>query len=156
MSTLPDYIPPDFNLPGLVSAPVARTIAAPADGIAPEDFHATSNHPEYVHLGERQWLIARESRMDAVMVLRGRSLEIVEPRLLKKGDPVMVGRGENGEDGIYVHTVGFEQHGHTTEKFGFRIHGSRETPFSRSYDRLYDLLRHDRDQCPGFHSQPAA
>jgi hypothetical protein len=72
-------------------------------------------------------------------------LEIIEPRLLKKGDPVVIGRCENGEDGIYVHTDGFELFSQTSDKFGFRMHGSRETPFSRSYDKLYDILRHDRE-----------
>jgi len=145
MHILPIYTPPDFSDPALTTAPIVRTDSAPADGVAPYLFHATSNHPEYIHLGNGQWLLARESRMDAVMLLRGHTLEIIEPRLLKKGDPVVVGRGENGEDGMYVQTNGFGNQDHLSDKFGFRIHGSRETPFSRSYDRLYEILRHDRD-----------
>lgn len=145
MSILPDYSGPDFTHPDLAAAPFVCLEPAPADGVAPERFHATSNQPEYIHLNDGSWLLARESRMDAVMVLRGNALEIVEPRLLKKGDPVVVGRGENGEDGIYIHTNGFEQNHQAADKFGFRVHGSRETPFSRSYDKLYDILRHDRD-----------
>jgi hypothetical protein len=56
----------------------------------------------------------------------------------------VIGRTENGEEGIYVHTAGFGQTGESTGKFAFRTRGTRETPFSRSYDELYDVLRHDR------------
>jgi len=146
MSIIPVYIPPDFTAPELLKARTVRTEPAPADGVVPGDFHGTSNHPEYVHLGGGHWLLARESRMDAVMVLRSGALEVVEARRVKKGDPVVVGRTENGEEGIYVHHTGFvcsdpEQ----CDKFTFRSRGTRETPFSRSYDELYSVLRHDRE-----------
>jgi len=144
MSIIPSYSPPDFTRPDLVASPLVRVAAAPADGIAPDNFHATSNLPEYIHLGDGHWLLAREGRMDAVMILRGETLEVVEPRLIKRGDPIVIGRSENGAEGIYVHADGF---GHSTEsgdKFGFRSRGTRESPFSRSYDSLYELLRHDR------------
>jgi hypothetical protein len=144
--TLPPYRPPDFRQPALAAAPAARTAPAPADGVAPEEFHATSNHPEYVHRGGGRWLLAPESRMDCVLVLRGEQLAVVEPRRLKAGEAVVVGRTENGEEGIFVHTEGFsEPAAEAAEKFAFRTRGTRETPFSHSYDRLYDLLRHDRD-----------
>lgn len=146
MSLIPSYSPPDFARPDLAAAPAARFEAAPADGVLPRSFHATSNHPEYLHLGNGEWLLARESRMDAVMVLRGRDLELLEPRRVKRGDLVVVGRTENGEEGIYVHTSGFSGSVEAgTEKFAFRTRGTRETPFSRSYDDLYSLLRFERD-----------
>jgi len=144
MYVLPAYTPPDFTCPELLAAPVARVEAAPADGVVPDGFHATSNHPEYVHLGNGEWLLARESRMDAAMILRDRSLEVVEPRRVRAGDPVLLGRSENGAEGLYVHTSGFDQPGAFTDKFAFRTRGTRETPFSRSYDELYDVLRYDR------------
>ena len=146
MSVIPEYSPPDFNLPHFNAAPVAKTEPAPSDGVLPSSFHATSNHPEYVHLGNGEWLLARESRMDAAMVLTGRILDIVEPRRIKKGDPVVVGRKEDGEEGIYLHTTGFSYpHDGSEEKFVFRTRETRETPFSQSYDELYDLLRFERD-----------
>ena len=59
---------------------------------------------------------------------------------------VVVGRTENGEEGIYVHVEGFEQKADSAvDKFSFRTRGTRETPFSRCYDDLYKVLRHDRD-----------
>ena len=70
MSVIPEYIPPDFSSEELAGAPVVRTAPAPRDGVAPENFHGTSNHPEYLHLGGGNWLLVAESRMDAVLVLR--------------------------------------------------------------------------------------
>lgn len=144
MTPLPRYTPPDFSSPPLLLAPAVCTVEAAADGVLPDGFHATSNHPEYVHLGNGQWLLARESRMDAVLVVRGETLDAVEPRRVKTGDRVVLGRSENGEEGIYVHTTGFESAEHAGDKFAFRTRGTRETPFSSSYDQLYEVLRHDR------------
>lgn len=146
MPIIPVYLPPDFTTPKLLNAPVARVEPAPKDGVVPHDFHGTSNHPEYIHLGGGKWLLARESRMDSVMVLKGDTLDVVEPRRVKQGDPVVVGRTENGEEGILVHVAGFNPAPEASaEKFAFRTRGTRETPFSRSYDELYQVLRHDRD-----------
>jgi len=142
--TLPCYTPPDFR--DLRSCPPATVSLAPANGIAPEGFHATSNYPEYVKLSDGEWHLVAESRMDCVLVLcDDHKLEAVEPRRLAEGDRVVVGRSEDGEDGIYVHVSGFAQGTSARDKFAFRTHGSRETPFSISYDALYELLRHDRD-----------
>ena len=146
MPPFPPYIPPDFSRPDLAAAPSARTEKAPGDSVLPAGFHATSNHPEYVHLGGGRWLLAAESRMDAVLVLENETLRVVEPRLVRAGEQVVVGRTENGEEGIYVHTTGFDAPTEAAgDKFAFRSRGTRETPFSRSYDELYDVLRHDRD-----------
>ena len=142
--TLPRYSAPDFSSQPLAAAPVARTAPAPAEGVAPDGFHATSNHPEYVQISRGRWQLAGQSRMDCVLALSGETLEVVEPRRLRKGDPVFLGRTENGEDGIFVHSTGFEHAAELADKFAFRTRGTRETPFSRSYDELYDLLRHDR------------
>lgn len=145
MEPFPPYQSPDFTSPDLASAPAAITVPAPSDGVLPANFHATSNYPEYVHLGGGEWLLARESRMDAVFILKGRLMEVKEPRLVKRGDPVVIGRTENGEDGIYVHTTGFEHEAEVAGKFVFSSRGTRETPFSCSYDEIYDLLRYERD-----------
>jgi len=142
----PPFNPPDFSSLPLTQSPVVRIESVKKDGVAPAGFHATSNYPEYVHLGHGKWVLARESRMDCVLVLKGETLEVVEPRRLKVGDQVAIGRTENGEEGIFVHTSGFfldsDKHGN---KFSFRTRGTRETPFSRSYDQLYNILRYDRD-----------
>ncbi|MCE5334663.1 MAG: hypothetical protein LLG06_08715, partial [Desulfobacteraceae bacterium] len=75
----------------------------------------------------------------------GGSLSVREFRLLRPGDGVACGRSENGEEGIYVHTVPFGQESTLAEKFAFRTQVSRETAFSIDYDELYELLEFERD-----------
>jgi len=142
---LPPYHEPDFSAPQLHSAPVARFEPAPFQGVAPDNYHATSIYPEYVHLSPGNWVLPRQSRMDCVLVREGDWIAVREFRNLCQGDPVAVGRGETGEDGIFVHTQGFEQPGQSAEKFFFRQHISRESAFSIDYDELYSLLRHERE-----------
>lgn len=156
MFTMPVYHAPDFDREPLASAPDARLAVVEADGVAPEGFHSTSMYPEYVKVDGR-WLLARHSRMDASMVVDkgpdgAPELRVVENRNLRAGDTVVLGRSENAEEGIYVHPDGFEepaaQDGAADaedDKFAFRQGRSRETSFARDYDRLYDLLRYERD-----------
>ncbi len=131
------YKAPDFDQQRFVQAPAAKMESAPADGIAPANYHATSNFPEYVKIGSGEWLLAPESRMDAVLVYADDRLEVTEARRLRRGDPVVVGRTENGEEGIFVHDKCFEAQATREDKFSFRTRGTRETPFSHSYDDLY-------------------
>lgn len=143
---LPKYTEPDFSKAPLNESPAAKIVSVEKDSVAPENFHATSNYPEYIKLENGNWSLIDESRMDCVIVLNGAKPEAIEPRRLKVGDKVVVGRTENGEEGIFVHTEGFTGAGEESEdKFAFRTRGTRETPFSHSYDFLYNLLRHDRD-----------
>ena len=74
------------------------------------------------------------------------TLSVVESRNLKKGQRVMLGRTEHGEDGIYMHCNGFSQESETLEdQFVFRQGRSRETSYAKDYDDLAALLRHERD-----------
>lgn len=144
MAILPTYTPPDFSRPELAGAPVARVVPAPDDGLLPDRFHVTSNFPEYLHLGGGDWLLAEESRMDGVMLLRDRRVEIVEPRLIRSGDPVVVARSSHGEEGVFLHTGGFPAAANSGDAFAFHTRSTRESPFSALYDRLYELLRYER------------
>lgn len=139
------YKAPDFDQQRFVQAPAAKMESAPADGIAPANYHATSNFPEFVKIGSGEWLLAPEGRMDAVLVYADDRLEVTEARRLRRGDLVVVGRTENGEEGIFVHDKCFEEKATREDKFTFRSRGTRETPFSYSYDNLYDILKHDRE-----------
>ena len=142
---LPEYQAPDFDAPKFRQAPPARTAPAPRDGIAPEGFHAMSIFPEYFKVGER-WLLPEESRMDCVAVPREDRIDIVEFRRLRAGEPVFVGRTEDGSEGIYMHTEAFrEEEEDGGDAFAFRSGRSRETAYSRDYDALYELLRYERE-----------
>ena len=143
---MPKYTAPDFSRPEFLSAPDAAFERVEKDGVAPENFHSTSMYPEYVKL-EGRWRLAEESRMDSCIVWNADgSLSVVESRNLKKGDRVIVGRSEDGREGIYLHSTGFgEAQGKTGERFVFRQGRSRETSYARDYDRLIRLLRYEKE-----------
>ncbi len=141
---IPEYKTPDFGSAQLCSAPDALFESCPADGIAPEDFHSTSLFPEYVKTGG-EWLLAEDSRMDCCLVLKEGRLIAEELRKLKKGDMVLIGRSEDGSRGIYVNSCPFGDEGSGSDTFAFRRGRSRETGFSRDYDRLVSLLRYEKE-----------
>ena len=138
------YSPPVFSTPALENAPDAVFRPAPRDGVAPENFHAMSIFPEYFKIAG-QWHLARESRMDCVAVWDRGRIDVREFRRLRQGELVAVGRTEQGEEGILVHPDGFRERRVARDVFAFRQGRSRETAFSRDYDELYELLRHERD-----------
>ena len=144
MLSLRRYTAPDFSLESFVNAPDALFLPAPADGVAPENFHAMSIYPEYVKVNG-SWLLAEESRMDCVAILEQDKIVVREFRLIKKGDMVLIGRTENAEEGIYLHANGFCEEQTAQEAFSFRRSRSRETAYSLDYTEIYDILRHDRD-----------
>lgn len=137
------YTAPDFSKEDLRNAPQAVFLPAPQDGVAPMGYHAMSIFPEYFHVGDA-WLLAEDSRMDCVAVLEAGRMVVREFRLLKAGDLVAMGRTENGQEGVYVHPDGFGERHSQGDVFAFRQGRSRETAFSRDYDELYELLRHER------------
>ncbi|MGD0231805.1 MAG: hypothetical protein ABSC19_15865, partial [Syntrophorhabdales bacterium] len=114
--------------------------------MAPDDYHGTSIFPEYFHLREDTWQILTESRMDCVVVLeKDGTLSVTEFRRLRRGDLVACGRREGGQDGILVHSRGFDFPAAAAEQFAFRGRLTRETSFSTDYDELYGLLEHERE-----------
>ena len=138
------YHAPVFSEPRFVNAPNAALTPAPFDRVAPEQYHAMSIFPEYFKVNG-QWLLAEESRMDCVPVLRNGKIEVVEFRHIKAGELVVCGRTEDASEGIYVHANGFAEDKNERDVFAFRQNRTRETAFSKDYDDLYDVLRHDRD-----------
>jgi len=141
---LPIFNPPDFSQPCFARAPVVTFVPVTHPGAAPEHYHATSIYPEYFQVEKGEWQLLKESRMDCVVVLQDGLLAVKQFRHLKSGDLVALGRKENGEEGIFVHTAGFGLPEHGEDKFCFRTRITRETSFSIDYDQLYDLLEHER------------
>ena len=140
------YTAPDFTQPQFAQAPDAAWVIADMDGVAPDNYHGTSMYPEYFKINGR-WTLAEDRRMDSCVVLRpsGR-LDVVESRNIKKGDAVIVGRTDHGEEGIYLHSTGFATKGEKSkDHFAFRQGRSRETSYAKDYDNLIELLRHERD-----------
>ena len=134
---------PDFSDPALASAPDARFVPAPADGVLPEGFFSTTNLPTYVRIGG-QWRMPREPRMDSALVLDASGeLWIREPRRLRAGDRVAVGMAEDGSEGIFVHAAAFFAGDDGEFKF-MASEVSREKPID--YALMARLLVEERDR----------
>ena len=134
---------PDFSIPELANAPDAKFVAAPADGVLPENFFSTTNLPTYVRI-KGSWRMPREPRMDSALVLDADGgLWVREGRRLKRGDMVAVGSAEDGSEGIYVHTASFL--GDDEGEFKFMTSEvSREKPID--YAQMARLLIEERDR----------
>ncbi|MDL2218496.1 hypothetical protein LJC27_07530 [Christensenellaceae bacterium OttesenSCG-928-M15] len=141
---LAKYTKPDFSWPEFARSPNVKTAFVETQGVAPSYYHATSIYPEYFKMGG-EWMLAEEMRMDCCVVVRPSRLEVMELRKLIVGDEVVLGRTENCEEGIYLHTNGFEVEESPELNFAFRTGRSRETAFSMDYDNLYALLEYERE-----------
>lgn len=146
MFHLPKYREPDFTQTKFTEAPDASWEEVTIRGVAPENYHSTSMYPEYFKINGT-WLLAEESRMDSSVVLgEDGKLRVVENRNLEVGDKVIVGRTENAEEGIYLHSTGFgSADDDNDDQFVFRQGRSRETSYARDYDRLFELLKYEKE-----------
>lgn len=119
---------PDFSQPPFAGAPPARFAPAPADGVLPEGFYATSNLPTWVRTDEG-WADTVHPRMDGAVVPREGRLEVLEPRRVRAGEPVLLGLAEDGTEGIVVRTDGFLGGAGSPNEFRFMsTEVSRERP----------------------------
>ena len=146
MFELPKYREPDFTDKKFTDSPDAAWEKVAIKGVAPENYHSTSMYPEYFKVSGK-WTLAEESRMDSSVVLcDDGSLKVVENRNLEIGDKVIIGRTENAEEGIYLHSTGFEDpEAGNGDQFVFRQGRSRETSYARDYDRLFELLKYEKE-----------
>jgi lysine-ketoglutarate reductase/saccharopine dehydrogenase-like protein (TIGR00300 family) len=133
---------PDFGESRFATAPDARFVPAPADGVLPEDFFSTTNLPTYVRVGG-EWRLPREPRMDSALVIgRDGVLWVREMRRVRAGELVAVGKKEDGSEGIFVHTDAAG--GHDDGEFKFMASEvSREKPID--YALMARILVDERD-----------
>jgi lysine-ketoglutarate reductase/saccharopine dehydrogenase-like protein (TIGR00300 family) len=134
---------PDFSAERFATAPDARFVPAPADGVLPEDFFSTTNLPTYVRV-RGEWKLPREPRMDSALVVdRDGTLWVREMRRVRAGDLVAVGKKEDGSEGIFVHTEAAASHSDGEFKF-MASEVSREKPVD--YVHLARLLIEERER----------
>lgn len=136
------FSPPPLDQPPLSVAPDARFVAAPAHGVLPEGFFATTNLPTYVRVNGA-WRMPREPRMDGALILdREGEVWVREARRVRKGERVAVGTLEDGTEGILVHSHGFQRPPSGNE-FGFMASEvSREKPID--YAQMARVLVDER------------
>ncbi len=133
---------PDFSKAPFHGAPDAAFAPAPASGVLPEGFYATSNLPTWVRW-EGRWEAPTRPRMDGVVVPRGEGLEVVEPRRVRVGEAVLLGAAEDGSEGVVVLTEGFLRGGAGPNEFHFMsTEVSRERPVD--YQELAERLEGER------------
>lgn len=144
MFNMPKFHEPDFSIEKFKDAPNCSLVEAPLDGVAPKGFHANSIYPEYFKV-DGNWYLAEDSRMDAVPVWDGKKIQVIEPRNLKKGDKVVVGRKEDCEEGIFVHSNPWGEEKKEENTFAFRTGRTRETSFTKDYRELIDLLKYEKE-----------
>lgn len=65
-------------------------LPSPADGVVPEDFYSTSNHPTEIRHEER-WIGVERGRMDSVIVVHGGLARCIKLRDVRAGQQVVVG-----------------------------------------------------------------
>lgn len=139
------YMGPNFNEEKFLNAPNVLYEEVKTEGVAPDNYHAMSIYPEYFKI-DGKWILAKESRMDGVVVINDNlELEVKEFRNLKMGDKVIVGRTEDASDGIYLHANGFSQIDYEKDVFAFRGERSRETSYTKDYEQLYELLKYEKE-----------
>jgi lysine-ketoglutarate reductase/saccharopine dehydrogenase-like protein (TIGR00300 family) len=140
-----NYIAPDFTEPRFAGAPDARFSPAPADGVLPDDFFATSNLPTYVKVGG-EWRLPLQPRMDGAILREadGR-LRVREGRYVRAGEDVAIGYSEDGSEGIFVNAAGFLAAAAADGEFQFMSSEvSREKPVD--YALMAELLHQERDR----------
>ena len=138
------YRPPDFTAPALAAAPPARLVSCEADGVLPEGFFATTNLPCYVKGEDGSWQMPSDPRMDGVLVRDpAGGWWVREGRRVRRGDRVVVGRAEDGSEGVLVHAHGFTPPDAVGGDFHFMSSQvSREKPID--YGHLAKMLIGER------------
>ena len=146
MFQLPVYCKPDFSKKAFAEAPDVCTVSAPGDGLLSDEYYATSIFPEYFKIAG-EWRLITAARMDCAVVINAGVPVATEARRIQKGDAVVIGRQEDLSGGVYTDLNAFQASGGAggTQGFAFRMGKSRETSYSRDYDELYQILRHDRE-----------
>ncbi len=144
MFEMPKFVEPDFNHEKFIKSPDVQFGEVVIKGVAPDNYHATSIYPEYFKV-EGSWLLAEQTRMDCVPVLENGKIIVKEFRRLEIGEKVALGRRDDGTEGIYMHDKSFVVPDTEIDAFAFRSGRSRETSFSKDYDKLRDLLRHEKE-----------
>jgi hypothetical protein len=136
---LPKFAPPDFTEEFFASSPDVRFSEVKKDGVAPIGFLITSISPEYFKING-QWVLPTQTSIECAAVIRdNNTVEIVEFRNLKTYDKVVLGRSNDGSEGIYTYTDGFD----SLPNVG--LGRSVESSFSRDYEELYELLEYEKE-----------
>lgn len=139
------YTPPNFADLNLLNVPDCQFLPAPNAATLPDGFTSTTNFPTYVKINGA-WRLPVKPRMDSHLVYDPNTdrLEIKEFRLIRKGDLVAVAQHEDGSDGVFVWTKGFDKAVKEDEAFSFMSSDvSREKPVD--YGAIIQSFKDNQD-----------
>lgn len=117
-----------------------RAEPAPADGILPENFYATTHLPTQIRIGGR-WLEVDRIEMDLAIVVneQGSVAHAIPMGEVRRGDRIIVGR-----DGVRIIPL---QRPHERDVFGFmESQVSAERPHSHVITDIATRMRHLRER----------
>ena len=122
----------------LVDQHDARTEAAPADGVFPEDFYSTTNLETFIRF-EGRWIPVEWAEMDCGVLVdpKAGSARTVPLIQVKAGDPIVV-----GSRGIRMVPLGHDQASRAFEFMGSAV--SSEKPKRLVVARVARLMRENR------------
>ncbi|MDO4721344.1 MAG: hypothetical protein Q4A78_11830 [Peptostreptococcaceae bacterium] len=135
---MPVFEKPNFSEEKYEACPQIRLGTVERDGVAPDEFYLTTHLPTFYKY-KGKWILPLHNSLNCAAVLEGEDILIKELRDLKAGDRVVLGDTVKGEEGILVYTDGFPSSIYSLK--GKAV----ETSFSEDYDRLFELMEHERD-----------
>lgn len=140
---VPEYVSPNFSDEKYQNAQDVKLGKVEKDGVAPDEFYLTTYMPTYYKVNG-EWILPDHTSINCVAVVDGDDVVIKEIRDLKEGEQVVLRGDDEAESGIVVNADGFP------EEVYSRPGKSVETSFSNDYDKLFDLMEHERDSEDGY------
>ena len=132
------YQAPDFTAEAFAQAPDVTTASVTKDGIVPSGFYLTTHMPTYYRV-KGEWRLPKRSSLNCVAVLVEDQVVIKEIRDVKVGDEIVMGRGIDASQGIFVHKDGFNPA--VTRNGGDFV----EAANTSNYNLIYDLLKYEKE-----------
>lgn len=136
---MPSFTYPDFTGDRFKSGRDVTLERVVEDGLAPDNFYLTSHMPTFYSY-KGSWILPEHNSLNCVPVVEDDTIVIKELRDLLKGDQVVVGREDDGSQGIFLYRDGF------SEEVYYRPGKAAETSFSEDYDQLFQQMIYERER----------
>lgn len=132
------YTEPDFSDEKLTSAKDAKLEEVKKDGVVPSGFYLTNHLPTYYKI-DGEWRLPKTSSLNCVAVVKDQEIVITEIRDVKVGDKIVMGRKDDGSEGILLYKDGFASD--VVKNGGDFVEASNAS----NYDLIFDLLRNEKE-----------
>ena len=132
------FTAPDFSDEKLASVMDAKIEEVKKDGVVPSGFYLTNHLPTYYKI-EGQWKLPKTSSLNCVAVVKDQEVVVTEIRDVKVGDKIVMGRKNDGTEGILLHKDGFKNG--VVQKGGDFVEASNAS----NYNLIYELLKYEKE-----------